>query len=274
MKPAVHGLFAVLAILASAPSAFAFHVPEHVKITSRAVDQLRKCGLLPEAWGPDWTQAVVRADEDEDYNFLRKWSHYSHYYNPLHPIEQSRADSSASVGESAQEIAAQPGDPLAVNQLIGRIIHHVQDASVPAHVVPVAHASSDGFELFAIDSFYSEPLSPADCPALEAAEPLRLLHDNAMATLEALNEPFAFQVDRVPQTDLWLGAFWEAGQGNAFGRYGTLGNSFGKLELPMADGRTASFVAEEYARFKRARVSAAVKATAAAILWANRVRGL
>ena len=82
----------------------AFHIPEHAKITIRALDGLKNCGLLSNSWDQGWTAAVVRADQNEDYDLFRKWSKYSHYYNPLHPIRQMRADSSLSVIESVREI--------------------------------------------------------------------------------------------------------------------------------------------------------------------------
>ena len=179
--------------------AHAFHIPEHSRITVRAVKDLEICGLLPTSWNQVWTEAIVRADENEDYNLFRKWSKYSHYFNPNHTVRQLRADSSLSVMESVQEIQKNSADSLLVSELIGRIIHHVQDSSVPSHVVPVAHASADGFEVFEIDQVYREPISASDCISLSAQEPMEVLRSNALSTLSALQEQVVKAVDRLQE---------------------------------------------------------------------------
>jgi hypothetical protein len=254
-------------------SAFAFHVPEHVKITDRAVSQLAKCGMLPKQWGSDWTQAVDKADENEDYDLFNKWLKYSHYYNPNHPINQPRADSALSVNESVAAIEASPRDVLQVNNMIGRIIHHVQDSSVPAHAVPVSHGFGDGFETYNQDSYYAQPFSPAECAKITAAKPMEVLHDNALATLASLKDTVQLTYDGRNAHDTWEHAYWNLGQGNDFGSYGGLGNSFGKTDF-NAGSHAIRVSNAQYTAFKRARLDAAVLATEQVILWAIKARGL
>lgn len=263
----------MLHLLLFALPAFAFHVPDHLAITTRAVQELAACGRLPQRWTNDWTQQVNDADQNEDYNLFRKWSYYSHYYNPNHPLNMYRYDSSATVNESVEAAVAHPGDDILIRQMIGRIAHHVQDASTPAHAVPVAHATSDGFELFDIAAYYAEPVSPAACPAIAVAEPIALLHDNALATLNSLRDPFTLKVGENEIQNTWDTAFYAAGQGNDFGDYGSLGNAFGENSVSFPDGTAATIAPEQYFQFKRARAEAAVRATEAVILWAARVAG-
>mgnify|MGYP003337805414 CR=1 FL=1 len=252
--------------------AHAFHIPEHSRITVRAVKDLEICGLLPTSWNQVWTEAIVRADENEDYNLFRKWSKYSHYFNPNHTVRQLRADSSLSVMESVQEIQKNSADSLLVSELIGRIIHHVQDSSVPSHVVPVVHASADGFEVFEIDQVYREPISASECISLSAQEPMEVLRSNALSTLSALQEQVFFQRESFKRQGTWLGTFWLAGDSDNFGSYGPMGNNFGKPVFELEDGRTIRMSVEFYEKFKRDRIKAAVQATRSVILWANRIR--
>lgn len=274
LKP--HWFVGVL-LLSSAP-AFAFHVPEHVQITMRAVYELQKCGRLPPQWTNDWLETVVRANESEDHNLIRKWSKYSHYYNPYHQADQGRADSSLSVTESVAEINADPADVEGVNKLLGRIIHHVQDSSVPGHAIPVVHAENDGFETYKLDeSLYDKPLSLSDCPAVEAVEavePMQALHDNAVATIESLDASVLVVREGFERTLAWRGSFWSLGEGKAFGEYGSMGNHFGKEKFAIEDGRTVEIDKEEYEHFKAARVRAAIRATESVILWVNKARSL
>jgi hypothetical protein len=255
--------------------AFAFHVPDHVAITARAVNELSACGLLSPQWTTDVTSAVESADESEDYNLFRKWSYYSHYYNPYHALDQFRADSSASVTEAAATIKASPLDAYAVNQGIGRLIHHVQDASTPAHAVPVAHAFSDGFEVFDIAAYFAEPLSPTACPLIQAStDPMETLRTNAIATLDSLKAPLTLIAnhDGAEIQNTWDTLYWVPGTGNSFGEYGIVGNAFGTSAVVFNDDTGAHVSQNKYFAFKRARAEAAVRATEAVILWANKLR--
>jgi hypothetical protein len=263
----------MLHLLLFALPAFAFHVPDHLEITSRAVHELAACGRLPQGWTDQWTQDVKDADESEDYDLIRKWSTYSHYYNPYHPLNQYRDDSSVTINESVDEIKANSTDSLLIRQRIGRIAHHLQDANTPAHAVPVSHAFSDGFEVFDIAAYFAEPLSPAACPTIAMAEPAALLHDNAVATLDSLHTPFVYKAGQRKLQGTWDSAFYVAGQGNEFGDYGPVGNAFGDSSVTFADGTVGKIASDQYFQFKRTRAEAAVHATEAVILWAAHLRG-
>jgi hypothetical protein len=264
----------IIKILFLSLQAFAFHVPDHVAITARAVNELSACGLLSPQWTTNVTAAVESADESEDYNLFRKWSYYSHYYNPYHPLDQYRADSSASVSEAAATITSAPLNAYAVNQAIGRLIHHVQDASTPAHAVPVAHSFSDGFELFDIAAYFAEPLSLSACSSIQAtADPMAMLRANAIATLDSLKEPLTLIVGGLQMQNTWESLYWVPGEGNSFGEYGDVGNAFGTSAVSFNNGPGATVSQDQYFVFKRARAEAAVHATEAVILWANKLRG-
>jgi hypothetical protein len=144
---------------------------------------------------------------------------------------------------------------------VGYLIHHIQDMTVPLHVMPVNHFWTDGFEK--LEASITPSVNRFSCEALleEALEvsALSLHHRTASATLDqtlngalTASYPWGF---RVPLT--W---FWEEGSGNQFGSYGVLGNSFGLswLKVPGQDFRIEQ---QEYVSLKANRLAAAEHAT-------------
>lgn len=258
-------------LLTISSSAFAFHIPEHNMITRRAIDGLQRCNLLPASWDMGWSRAIQDGNKNEDTNLIRKWSKYSHFYNPTKKLKLGRADSMLTVRESEhslhdQEEEASEADALA---LVGRIVHHLQDAAVPAHVVPVNHFSDDGFEKFEIASYYQAPTSLSDCARLRAEEPSALLKNTALTTLSRIEGLVGYKTYKRVKQARWSQLFWLSARGEGFGEYGPLGNNFGKNVFELEDGRTARVELSQYREFKQAQLDLAVLATQSAILWAT-----
>jgi hypothetical protein len=139
--------------------------------------------------------------------------------------------------------------------LTGRILHHVQDMTTPAHVVPVFHGGCvrDSFEEFSgdnIENYLDEALvSRADCDGIagEAHAGLTHIYKNAArSTLQHLCDPesrFDVIVNGETRRIGW-DSFWErygfprserSGKAfcffDGFGRYGVLGKHFGEEEV-------------------------------------------
>lgn len=254
----------------------AFLIPEHLAITDRAIFGLQKCGMLPGAWDMNWKEIIAAADKDEDTNIVRKFK-YAHYYNPNHALNLApRVDSSVSVLESTQQIdeLLPSQNKLEVYKLVGRIVHHLQDAAVPAHAVPVNHLGNDGFEKSNASEFFAEPISIEECAAIALAEPMDILREAALQTLNALEAPVLYADKEGIKRSSWSIVFWQVGEGDGFGRYGILGDNFGKAEIRLKDGSSYTVDPVQYTLFKRAQLSLAILATQRAILWANRKLGL
>ncbi len=266
--------FATTLSLLTAPAAQAFHIPEHLLITQRAIIGLQKCNLLPQNWDLGWTQAIQDGNKHEDTNLFRKWSKYSHFYSPKKQLRSmGRADSMLSVQESEQSLSGHHHEEeeaeRSVFLLVGRIVHHIQDAAVPSHVVPVNHFADDGFEKTELRNYYDSSFSITDCPRIRAAEPSHILRNTALTTLARIEKPVSFRTYKRVKQAPWSKVFWQASTGEGFGEYGLLGNGFGKAVIELEDGRTAHVEPSQYHGFKRAQVELAVAATQAAILWAN-----
>lgn len=263
----------VIASTLNAPlAAQAFWVGEHTKITAQAILGLQRCSLLPKDWDEGLNAIINDADIAEDTNLLRKWSRYSHYYNPTKKLNMRRDDSSVTVEESQQTLdeLAKGGsaEGSAIHQgweLVGRIVHHVQDVTVPAHVVPVAHFWNDGFEAYAVgkDPLDGSPL----CPAAPDLAPLGLFQANALGTLGALEESFPYLENGTAKTLSWTEAFWVQGPGMDFGSYGRFGNQFGVPSFSDSAGNLIQIAPAVFDAFKRKQLSRAVLGTQQAILW-------
>lgn len=154
--------------------------------------------------------------------------------------------------------------------LVGRVLHHIQDMSTPSHVVPVYHGFSpeDAFET------YSKERSDKVIPGIKAsASDLLTLNDDTRATVETLyhdaakatlaylydsqDAAFTVTVDDEEREGDW-GLFWRRfGDGPVdgeypplarfpgFGRFGPLGHDFGDPDITR-NGNTYAVPTEAY----------------------------
>lgn len=124
----------------------------------------------------------------------------------------------------------------------GRVIHHVQDMSVPSHVVPIYHVSDDKF-----DNYQSAPLTIADfspaCGDLATrVEPGNLLESSAHNTLKAIAAPVIFDGGKAFAGETWM-KFWGGPDDKnltGFKTCGEYGNSFGDIP-PCKDKICSSY---------------------------------
>ena len=266
----VRGIALASFLILLASSAFAYHTEEHNLITLQAVEEINRCypGLVADGL----TNLLVRSNLDEDYNILKKEIWYSHYYNPFKRIQMRRYDSSFRIKGLATSIAAfgSLNDEPKLIEKLGHLIHHLQDATVPPHVVPVSHASADGFENYSLDSAIGSGRTCRQLTELKTTDFQMLLRETATQTLNAVDDihwDVAAQTKLIsfPLFTLDSTAFWVADRGNHFGTYGYLGNAFGAAYF-QKDGASYYIPSIFYQVFKQRQMSLAVLSSARALL--------
>ena len=122
---------------------------------------------------------------------------------------------------------------------LGRIVNHLQDATTPAHVVPIfttrfwRFSFSDRFNAYPVDEEFVARALGDDCAPIRGADGTfeQLLVDTADHTLASIE-------DRIPGTSATWESFWELDKDeDNFGSYGEAGNNFGRdAAFPCANG--------------------------------------
>ncbi|RON96391.1 hypothetical protein BK672_07430 [Pseudomonas fluorescens] len=223
--------------------AMAFTPELHSAYALKAAQAFQRCpGVkLPAQLG----EALAKGTDAEDSSpltILQRATHW-HFYNrneklePLWLVQRNLDAIFKKRIKKLNELLVKPGaDPVEVYEQAGRVLHYIQDMSVPGHVVPAYHAKlpgnhSDPFDEFeSIEALPVFDLSDVQCQALrdEAdkadANPRRFLDAAATATLQAIE-----QIDAAgkPVVDGAWNAYWvyparntdEARKG--WGQYGT-----------------------------------------------------
>lgn len=187
--------------------AFAFNPDLHSAYALKAAHAYQRCAgvKLPE----QLAEALAAGTDAEDSNLLTlpqratNW----HFYNrnkKLEPFWFANRSLDVIFSKRIERLNAllvdPDADPVAVYEQAGRVLHYIQDMSVPGHVVPAYHAKLPGNPADPFDEFESIEalpvfdLSDAQCQALrdEAgkadATPQGFLDAAATATLQAIEQ--------------------------------------------------------------------------------------
>ena len=185
------------------PKADAYHLDEHSSITNMAINNLSTCIPLAERE----RKVILNSNRQEDLNLIEKWGRSSHYYNPHFQLPLRRNTSDTRIAELESR------NPPS----IGAILHHMQDITIPQHVVGVVHGWTDHFELLRTPLPESKTLTKEQCferikslPKTQteylrtvALDTLRALDQNIQAT----PEPFNYSRLYEPATKLTLGSY-------------------------------------------------------------------
>lgn len=155
--------------------------------------------------------------------------------------------------------------PKDVANILGRVLHHIQDMSTPSHVVPVYHGPllTDSFETYLNKEFLADelnlitisrslPSSPTDLTPAPGTTVIDLYMEAAEKTLQFLKpENSNFRVDRngvqcrLPWSYFWADKSTHHKNGyptecavGGFGSFGPLGKHFGTIgEFHVGDDR-------------------------------------
>ena len=154
---------------------------------------------------------------------------------------------------------------------VGRLVHHVQDMTSPAHVVLVKHPPS---------SFEAESQmltrAPVSCSRYlrdPIAHPEATHRGTALKTLAAVRSPIkALHNERECDRCTWE-MFWRESEGaSGFGGYGVLGNRFGQTVITAEGGDVYRVEEGTYSDFMTHRLSDAVDGTVQVLRWVQRER--
>ncbi|WP_221740596.1 hypothetical protein [Achromobacter denitrificans] len=197
------------AIIVAPTTAGAFDAEMHPAYTKQAVTAYRHCGggTLSE----QQAEAYADGTEAEDSNLVTLGQRAAnwHFHN-----RDGKLQDGWFVNRSLDVIFAKRNDELEalltarkldtekIYKQAGRVLHYIQDMSVPAHVVPVYHAKlpllggGDPFDAYQRNAA-SPPfsLSAPECAALRQSVttgrgyPQTLLQATALATLQRIGQP-------------------------------------------------------------------------------------
>jgi len=275
------GAFTLLATCAWSPTAFAYEGEIHQQLTFIAARQYNQC--VEETHLATLTPlqvryiAIANANQAEAAWWRRmfRWN----YYN--------RGDQSTSkllwlvdtrmhnhFGATLRRLS-EARDLSRRFTNLGRIINYLQDATTPAHVVPVyttrwwRFSVSDRFNDFPVDADAVTAALGEDCTAIRGGDVgfENLLVATADRTIASVTEP-------IPGMPVTWEVFWELSEdADDFGRYGNAGNNFGRetrfrCNYPEDSRRKNCVLVEDdplYRQYAQARHLDAVEATMSAM---------
>ncbi len=255
--------FLALPLLGFPQAALAYHLGDHVTITRLAIQEFQKC--YPQVITSQEPFFIFSSDLEEDINVIRKDFIYSHYFNPQKSLSMFRYDSSVRVQRLSLALKTDQNSLLRYIHL-GHALHHIQDVSVPVHVVPITHGLSDKFENYKLKSpLLSTGLTCQELENLaqetrELPELLVLTANQSLETLAQILVPIT-KIDSSGQQTYKVNgsSFWKIAPGNNFGSYGLLGQHFGESEIQFSQSKVL-VPTEFYENFKRQQmISSAIR---------------
>ena len=243
-------------------SASAFHLGDHTDITRQALKEFEKC--YPHIFHTEEPFFILTSDLEEDLNVVRKDLLFSHYFNPDKVLPMFRKDSLARILDLSADIKNDHNSILLYMHL-GHALHHLQDMSVPAHVVPITHGLNDTFETYNLKNKDTE--LGLSCQDLEnLAQQVTSLPDLLVAAarktlteIDHLSVPVT-RLDSKGNINFSVPGktFWQRADGNDFGHYGSLGEHFGETEIRFARNVKIKVSEKFYETFKNHALKKAV----------------
>lgn len=262
---------------------FSFSKENHRLITERAIE------LLLKKYGRDYLSAkeiekIINGNlSEERLNFKSIIRPYNrHYFNP--DKDSSLQDGYSSINVRFDRLVAEfygNHGNSGYDRSIGEIIHFIQDAASPVHVVPIDHCSGemDAFDSQELDTLLPYGLMEEKFLQCTMEYPQYLLEKLSRKTLKNLDNKFLVLVEdgsRTYEDSLGWTAFWQKDSSQWFGSYGFLGEStedeetdnFLKTEITK-NGKTYHIEPAAYAEFTKRQLDLAVLYTARFIYFAK-----
>lgn len=265
-------LFILLVTLTSA--SYSYDLNNHKKINLCAIK------LLSSIYGADFLtekeiQLLIDGNLNEDKPNLGKlWN--QHFYNPIKPKElwQRCHSIDKKFDKLVQKYISTKGEQEIT--LAGAIIHHIQDATCPSHVVPIFHwaGKPDKFDYLEIDSLLPASFNNFAIDDYTNDYPNVLHLKIAKQSLDNIEQRFTIKKikDGILTTDTidWS-LFWADNPNGWFGDYGLLGkpkkqsgkitDNFLKEEI-IVNGCTYQISKSSYEELIREQLLLAVTSTA------------
>ena len=155
------GLAIIGLILGVAGHAHTYSAVTHDTLTTIAVHHFNLLvrGTKVDALRPEQVAATIHGSRHEDEMLILRRIANWHFYDPEKQAEKRfifiRTQLHTRFRELSQLLSAKPA-PKDSYELLGRIIHYLQDVTVPAHVVPVFHPRyfvvNDRFDKYPVDT--------------------------------------------------------------------------------------------------------------------------
>ncbi|GAA4379675.1 hypothetical protein GCM10023186_17310 [Hymenobacter koreensis] len=279
-----------LALFFITENVLAYNEPNHCLITQRAID------LLNHRFGLDYiteaeTNAILKGNSSEDAFghkwLIRLWN--QHFFNPLKPRQLWERNKSIDV--RFERIADRCVARATASDFffrVGEVVHHIQDATNPAHVVPVYHGGplKDKFDEQLITNYLPETVALDTVTTYPAPFTLSILKPVAVRTLDNVKQPFVIQVahhNAVSAKTIDWSYFWQENATAWFGAYGLLGaptsdkprkkiDNYWNTEIRHGD-TSYSIDKRDYERFSSQQLEVAVRHTANFIRYAKTLHG-
>lgn len=273
------------ALLLYSTSALSYNEQNHLLITKFAIEYLNKI------FGEDFIsneegEQILQGNRSED-SFGHKWViRYwnQHFYNPLKPKKYWRRSKSIDLRfERIAKRCFKRADSDKFFYYVGEIVHHIQDATNPAHVVPVYHGGSlkDKFDEQEVEAFFPSELNINFDNSYSEPYLTEVLKPVAVKTLKSIKESFSISVKVGRSTTAKMidwSFFWEENPESWFGNYGSLGapdKESGQkidnyLSCKIEKGDTTYLVDKaNYERFSSRQIELAITKTAQFIYFAK-----
>lgn len=268
-------------------NAFSFNSENHRLITQRAIE------LLQQKYGNDYLseneiKRIIKGNlSEERLNFKSIIRPYNrHYFNPDKDpsIQKNMSSINFRFDRLIAEFYGNHGSDN-YDRSIGEIIHFIQDAASPAHVLPIDHCNEkmDAFDSQELGSLLPNELMEEKFLQCTMEYPQYLLKRLSRKTLENIdNKFFVFVEDdsRSYEDSLSWTSFWQKDSTQWFGSYGFLGESadedakdnFLKSDITK-DGKIYHIESVAYNEFTKKQLDLAVLYTARFIYFAKSLIG-
>ena len=208
------------------PSAHAYSLEEHRVITQQAFDNLQTCGISVPV---SEQKKIITENIQEDTNLIVKWGKYSHYYHPERSLGLRRLSSLDRIRDLAEP-----------TEHLGVVTHHLQDLTLPLHVLPISHNWNDGLESLTVVM----PHASVDCESIEHLSHLPFTEQVQQTAEDTLKFVRTGSVSSVDSTQIPLSVFWQESdaQYGAYDRHNTFGQSNVQWENKTYTVRPESYI--------------------------------
>jgi hypothetical protein len=222
-----------------ASSCYAFEPQKHELISNSAASLYETCTgrAIPKELSSVFAKSAAAEDEwgltralnwhfyNNGHRIGRYWKFIFHCNGSNEKIYHKRV-------QTLDDLLASKESDKKIYAAAGRVAHHIQDMSVPPHVMPIYHLGDDNFDNYV----------PASIPAADSAafckdvnetvvEPFELLERAAQNTLKAVAKPVVFADGKTLDDETWM-KFWGGPDDqdlSGFKTYGKYGNIFGTI---------------------------------------------
>jgi hypothetical protein len=245
-------------ILMLASSGYAFEQEKHELISNSAASLYETCAgrAIPGELLSAFAQGA--ADEDElgltralNWHFYNNGHRIGRYWKFIFYCNGSNEKIYHQRVRTLDGLFASKASAIKIYAAAGRVAHHIQDMSVPPHVMPIYHVGNDNFDNYA----------PASMPATDATaickevkgtiiELFELLERAAQNTLHAVAQPVVFADGKTLENETWM-KFWGGPDDqdlSGFKTYGEYGNLFGTIP-PCKSSICRAYDRNTYDRF-------------------------